>query len=150
MNGIKTGTKLRFTTRMLGYSSVLVLLLIIISVALFSRSEIQANIMRTPGMMYQQIDANTIANLYQISLVNKTFENKTITLKLENKQAGKIKIVGNQSFIKLKPQEITKATFFIEIQSREIRASNLKFKVNVFSENELIAEIKTSFLAPAE
>ncbi|MFN3315845.1 MAG: 4Fe-4S dicluster domain-containing protein, partial [Raineya sp.] len=150
MNGIKTGKKLKITGRIVGYSAVLVLFLTIICVALFSRREIKANIMRTPGMMYQQIDANTVANLYNITLVNKTFEEKTITLALDEQQAGKIKLVGNQNEIKLKPQEILKGTFFIEIPNKEIKESNLKFKVKVFSENKLITEIKTSFLAPAE
>lgn len=150
INGIKTGKKLKLTGRMIGYSAVLVLLLTIISVALFSRAEIQANIMRTPGMMYQQIDAQTVANLYNITLVNKTFEEKTITLALDENQQGKIKLVGNQTAFKLKPQEILKGTFFIEIPTKEIKESNLKFKVKVFSENKLITEIKTSFLAPAE
>jgi cytochrome c oxidase accessory protein FixG len=150
INGIKTGKKLKLTGRMIGYSAVLVLLLTIISVALFSRTEIQANIMRTPGMMYQQIDDQTVANLYNITLVNKTFEEKTITLALDENQKGKIKLVGNQTTFKLKPQEILKGTFFIEIPNKEIKESNLKFKVKVFSENKLITEIKTSFLAPAE
>ncbi len=150
INGIKTGKKLKLTGRMMGYSAILVLLLSIISVALFSRAEIQANIMRTPGMMYQQIDDQTVANLYNITLVNKTFEEKTITLALDENQKGKIKLVGNQTAFKLKPQEILKGTFFIEIPNKEIKESNLKFKVKVFSENKLITEVKTSFLAPAE
>ena len=150
MNGIKTGKKLRFTGRMAGYSAVLVLLLTIIGVALFTRAEIQANIMRTPGMMYQQIDKNTVANLYNITLVNKTFDEKTVTLALDETQAGVIKIVGNQKAFKLKPQEVLKGTFFIQIPNDKITESSMKFKVKVFSDKKLINEIKTSFLAPAE
>ena len=150
INGIKTGNKLKLTGRIMGYSAVLVLLLVIISVALFSRSEIQANIMRTPGMMYQKIDAQTVGNLYNITLVNKTFEEKVITLALEEKQVGTIKIVGNQKDFRLKPQEIFKGTFFIQIPSNQIKESTLKFKVKVLSEKKLITEVKTSFLAPAE
>lgn len=150
MNGIKTGKKFSLNNRIIAYSGVLLLLLAIIGVALFSRSEIQANIMRTPGMMYQQIDADTVANLYNITLVNKTFEEKTITLSLDEKQAGTIKIVGNQKDFKLKPQEVLKGTFFIQIPNKEIEESNLRFKVKVFSDKKLITEIKTSFLAPAE
>jgi polyferredoxin len=150
MNGIKTGKKLRFTGRMAGYSAVLVLLLTIIGVALFTRAEIQANIMRTPGMMYQQIDKNTVANLYNITLVNKTFDEKIVTLALDETQAGVIKIVGNQKAFKLKPQEVLKGTFFIQIPNDKITESSMKFKVKVFSDKKLINEIKTSFLAPTE
>lgn len=150
MQGIKSGKKFKITGRMVGYSAVLVLLLAIIGVALFTRDEIQTNIMRTPGMMYQKIDAHTVGNLYNITLVNKTFDEKTVTLALEEKQAGTIKIVGNQKEFRLKPQEVLKGTFFIQIPNSEIKESVLKIKVKVFSENKLIEEIKTYFLAPAE
>ncbi|GAB4489942.1 MAG: cytochrome c oxidase accessory protein CcoG [Raineya sp.] len=150
MNGIKAGKKLKLTGRIIGYSAVLILLLVIIGVALFLRSEIQANIMRTPGMMYQQIDAQNVANLYNITLVNKTFKEKTITLALEEKKMGTIKIVANQNNFKLKPQEVLKGTFFIVIPNKNIKESSLKIKVNVFSDDKLITSIKTSFVAPAE
>jgi cytochrome c oxidase accessory protein FixG len=150
MNGIKTGKKLTFTARMAGYSAVLVLLLSIIGFALFTRTDVQVNIMRTPGLMYQQINAYTVANLYNASLVNKTFDNQEITLQLEEGQAGVIKLVGNQKTIQLKPQEVLKATFFIEIPTKSIQSSSLKFKVKAFANGKHIADIKTSFLAPAE
>ncbi|KOY85986.1 cytochrome C oxidase [bacterium 336/3] len=150
VNGIKSGKKLKLSARIIGYSSVLVLLLVIIGVALFTRTDVQANIMRTPGMMYQQIDAHTVANLYSISLVNKSFDNKEITLKLEDGQVGKIKLLGNQSSVKLKPQEISKATFFIEIPNKSITENHIKLKIKVFKNGEFFTDIKTTFLAPVE
>ncbi|MCU0439272.1 MAG: cytochrome c oxidase accessory protein CcoG [Raineya sp.] len=150
VNGIKSGKKLKLSARIIGYSTVLVLLLVIIGIALFTRTDVQANVMRTPGMMYQQIDANTVANLYNISLVNKSFDSKEITLKLEDGQVGKIKLLGNQNSIKLKPQEITKATFFIEIPNKSISESHMKLKIKVFKNGEFFTDIKTTFLAPAE
>jgi len=83
--------------------------------------------------------------------VNKTFGDKEITLKLQDGQAGVIKLVGNnQQSFKIKAQEVLKGTFLIEIQKKDIQDSNLKFKVLVYDKGKLINEIKTSFMAPAE
>jgi len=150
LNGIQAGEKLRFSGRIMGYSVVLLVLLGIIGAALFTRKEVQVNIMRTPGMMYQQIDDQTVANLYNAALVNKSFETKEIRLELAEGQKGKIRLVGNQKTIRLKPQEITKATFFIEIPNKSIEASSLEFRVRVLVNNKHLTDIKTSFLAPSD
>ncbi|MDX1904146.1 MAG: cytochrome c oxidase accessory protein CcoG [Thermonemataceae bacterium] len=150
MNGIKNGKKLSFNWRMAAYSTVLVVLLSIIAISLSMRSDVQVNVMRTPGLMYQEINKTTVANVYNVTLVNKTFGDKEITLKLQDGQAGVIKVVGNQKSFKLKPQEVLKGTFLIEIQKKDIQETNMKFKVMVYDNGKLISDIKTSFMAPAE
>jgi cytochrome c oxidase accessory protein FixG len=71
-NGITNKEPLRFTTRMKLYSVLLSLLVVILAALLVTRKDVDATVMRTPGMLYQERGTDSISNLYNIKLANKT------------------------------------------------------------------------------
>lgn len=153
MNGIRTGKKFQITGRMIGYSVVLLVLLGVMTAALMLRKDVQINIMRTPGILYQEIGKNkdTVANLYNATLVNKTFRKQKVYLKLAKGQVGKIQWVATNQELILQPQEVLKVTFFIQIPKKAVTTSTMKVHLNAFNEKEqLLYSTTTSFLAPAE
>lgn len=93
-NGIDQQQKLRFTTRLKVYTTVLVLLLTAISFMLGSRKPVSGTIMRTAGMLYQERGADSLSNLYRIKLVNKTTKDIPLELKLEDEN-GVVAMIGN-------------------------------------------------------
>ncbi len=154
MNGIKTGKKFKVTGRMIGYSVVLTILLGVMATALAVRKDVQINIMRTPGMLYQEVGKNkdTVANLYNATLVNKTFNTQKIQLELAEGQIGKIQWVATSQEVVLQPQEVRKITFFIQIPKNTINASTMKVKIQAFNAEtqKILYNAETSFIAPAE
>ena len=64
--------KFKFTARMKGYTAVLVVLIGILVGMLFMRNEVEANVLRLPGQLYERKDNNIISNVYTYKLVNKT------------------------------------------------------------------------------
>ncbi|HZH95596.1 MAG TPA: FixG Ig-like domain-containing protein, partial [Flavisolibacter sp.] len=149
LKGIQEKIPFRFTPRMLGYSVVLVLLLSLVTILFSIRKAIEVTILRTPGMLYQQIDAHTIGNLYNVEFVNKTFQDMPLELKLKN-SPGRIKWVGSHQSLSVPGQEIVKAAFFIELPKQHIQTNNTKLIVEVYAHGKLISEEETSFLGPAE
>ncbi|GAB4336869.1 MAG: cytochrome c oxidase accessory protein CcoG [Flammeovirgaceae bacterium] len=146
LNGIKNKTPLKFTSRMAAYSIVLAILLGVLSFLLVSRQDVQVTILRVPGSLSQELDSLTVGNLYNIEMVNKTFEEINLEIALANSE-GKIKIIGQESnILKLKEGEVMKSTFFIEMPKSKIKKANQKLKVLIKSNNELIDEVETSFL----
>lgn len=147
IEGIKEKKPLRFTTRIVAYSAVLVALLSLLSYLLLSRKAVEMTVLRTPGMLYQQPDSLTVSNLYNLELVNKTNETTQITLKVKD-DLGIIKWVTQEEKLQLKGQEIFKTSFFIYIPKNKLQKMNTKIYVQAYRNGELLTETKTSFAAP--
>jgi cytochrome c oxidase accessory protein FixG len=144
-NGIVDGIKLRFTPRTIGYSAILLVLILVTNILLFGRSPVETIILRTPGLMYQETDDGNIVNLYNIKIVNKTAESRTIELKLKSPN-GKITIVGGDMIVP--KQGLFESAFFVEIPQKNIFMSRLPIYLEVYIEDEMIEEIRSSFIGP--
>jgi len=144
-NGILEGVKLRFTPRIAGYTSILLALLIITNIFLFGRSPVETTILRTPGLLYQETDDGNIANLYNLKIVNKTHESQAVELRLKSPK-GTIKMVGGDLVIP--GGGLFKSAFFVEIPVKNIIVARQSIYIEVFSGQELIEEIRSSFIGP--
>jgi cytochrome c oxidase accessory protein FixG len=147
LNAIEKKSKFRFTSRMIGYSVLLTLLAGVLVVLLATRTDFSINILRTPGMLYQKQTGDMISNLYDFNIVNKTFNEAQISLKLVN-IPGEIKIVGNE--LTLTPQQKLEAKFLLFIPESEINRMNTPVTIGVYSNDKLIQSIQTSFLGPVK
>jgi cytochrome c oxidase accessory protein FixG len=144
-NGINEEKKLSFSPRIAGYSIILSILLIITTLFLANRTEIEMTILRTPGLLYQETDDHYISNLYNIKVVNKTQSEKLLELKLKSPQ-GRIKLIGGPLLVP--GDHLFESAFFIEIPARMIKFSHIPIYLEIFSGRELLNEMRTSFIGP--
>ncbi|HEY3430015.1 MAG TPA: cytochrome c oxidase accessory protein CcoG, partial [Cyclobacteriaceae bacterium] len=89
-NSIKEGVQKLINPRVIGYSFVLLALLSLLGFTLLTRSDIETNVFKVPGTLYQKTDDEFITNLYNIEFVNKTFNNISLQLKVESPAAAVI------------------------------------------------------------
>jgi hypothetical protein len=129
---------------------VLLVLMGILITLLVTRSNVDATILRTPGMLFQKSEKGNIINLYNISVINKTNEEMPITLKLMAPAQGSIQVVKNN--LVLPKQGITEGVFLAEIPPQYLKGINseIEIEVGVYSNGELIAVEKTKFMGPAK
>lgn len=145
-SGIESKTPFRITTRIVAYSAVLVLLLGILGFSLGSRHDVETTILRTPGMLYQQVDGGYIANLYNVQVINKTMEEFTVSLRLVEPATGRIKQIGQDLVVP--SREMAKGAFFIEIPADQLAGDKNKITVEIWSEDRLLDKVRTNFLGP--
>jgi cytochrome c oxidase accessory protein FixG len=145
-NSIVRGVKLKFTTRIKAYTSVLALLLSLLVFLLVSRTDLDARLMRTAGMTYTSLPDGRISNLYNLKLANKTHKDITYTLKLENIK-GEIQIVGNSSPI-VKKEEYAHLQFFVKLNRSEVKGWKTELTVGMYENNKKIKTIEANFIGP--
>jgi cytochrome c oxidase accessory protein FixG len=145
-NSIKNGFQKLLTGRVKGYSVVLVLLMGAFVSLIVTREDLQGTVTRFPGMTYQAREDGTISNLYQITLINKTFEPQKVELK-SLASGMKIEIVGEQEWV-LEPQSKFEGRFFLVRSQEDIQVSQEKVKLILLNRDEEIDQIKTNFTAP--
>jgi polyferredoxin len=144
--GITDKVELKFTPRIAAYSALLVVLLVLQGFLLINRNQIEATVLRVPGMLYQEQPGNRISNLYNVQLLNKTTEPMTITLRLENGQEGEIKVVGEN--IVVPESSSAEVICFVELPRSTIKAAKTSLQIGIYSNGKLIEKAKTNFLGP--
>jgi len=147
-NGIVNKEPLRYTLRMKLYTGLLCVLVVLLSALLLSRKDVDATVMRAPGMLYQERGADSISNLYNIKVANKTTRDVPLFLRLEN-AAGKIEVIGGKT-IRLKKDDEGAGAFFIILPRQSVRERKTLLHIGLYEGNKKIDEIRTNFLGPVE
>lgn len=145
LTGIEENRKKIFTPRVIAYTAVLGVLLIVNAVLLSSRTDIETIILRTQGQIYQEVDENTVSNLYNYHLINKTNKEIPVEFKLAG-EVGRIKLVGNPPVAA--PTEEAEGVLFIEMPIDELKDYRTKLFIEVYSEGQLIDKVKAMFIGP--
>jgi len=143
-NQIEKRLPFKLTTRIVAYSGVLLVLLIGLFSALLLRSDVETTVLRTSGMLFQEQPGGKISNLYNFKIVNKTFDEKNLTFKLEDFE-GEFKFVGD-SDLTIEGQELREGEFFLIVDKKNIKKRSSKIKIGVYENGEKIETVKTKFL----
>jgi cytochrome c oxidase accessory protein FixG len=145
-NGLKEGASLRYTPRMKLYTALLLALSVFLAILLVSRKEVSATIMRTPGMLYQERGADSISNLYNIKVVNKTSRRIPLVLKVED-ATGNLQVIGHVD-VDVKAEGQGSGIFFITRKRNEIIKRKSVVRIGLYEGDHRIDIIQTNFLAP--
>ena len=145
--GIKNGHKTTWNARNKAYSAVLVILFSFFIYTLLSRPAVETTILRTPGLLFQENTDNTISNLYNIKIVNKTHDKIPLEIRILSHK-GEIKMAG--STMDIKDQAMFESTFILFIPKNELKSDKTEVEFGIFSNNELIETYKTTFVGPTK
>jgi cytochrome c oxidase accessory protein FixG len=144
-NSIESGEKFKFSPRLIGYSTVLAFLVTLFITLMMTRAPIETTILRTPGIMFQETDDGKIANLYNIKVMNKTFDKKRLILQLKS-PAGKLEMVGGN--LTAAEGNLAEGAFFIRIPKEAVRQNKTIATIQIYANQKLVDEITTSFVGP--
>jgi cytochrome c oxidase accessory protein FixG len=143
-SNIEKETKFRFTPRIISYTILLTVLVALITVLLINRTDVEVNIMRTPGMLYQDQPDNKISNLYNFHIINKTFDDIVVEFKLLNKN-GKLVVLGDS--LSVPEQEVYEGRFMVVLSKDSINTVKFPIRVGVYQGGEEIDVIRSTFLS---
>ena len=146
-DNIERKAKFTFNPRLKGYAAVLTILTVVFIGMLFLRNDLEANILRLPGQLYEHKEGNIISNVYTYKLINKTSKDiDDVSFKLLSHK-GKIDLVSHRSF-EVPAQQLAEGTLFIEINNATLNGDKDKLKIGVYSGDQLIETTTARFLAP--
>ena len=143
--GIRHGIKKIWNARNRAYSLVLVILLSFFIYSLLSRPVIETTILRTPGLLFQENADQSISNVYNIKVVNKTHEFIPLELRILSHE-GTIQMAGGP--MQVSDQSVYESTFILYLQPAELTGGNTEIEFGIYTDNELIETLKASFVGP--
>ena len=145
-NSIKQGFQKLFTGRVKGYTFVLMLLVAAFVSLIATREDLEGTITRFPGMTYQARPDGKVSNLYNITLINKTFEPQSVTI-VSMADGMKVEIVGDTNWV-LEPQTKFEGRFFLVKEQSDVKVPQEKVHLVLSAEGVEFDDIETNFMAP--
>lgn len=146
LNGIERREPLRFTPRLQGYCVILLVLMTMLGLMLFLRSDVEATVLRAPGSLFQQMPDGHFSNLYTVKVVNKTSREMPVELRLEN-PAGSLRVMG-QGAILVAAQKLSENSVLIELDPAALKSGTTPLIIGVYSGGKKMQTLKTAFIGP--
>lgn len=145
---IQEGKKFKFTGRMLAYTLVLIGMVVAINVFLFSRKDVEVKFLHVPGRNYT-VTENTVSNMYQYTLYNKTNREMSVRLSLKSHKEGTIKAIQGVTPIVLGRGSVEQGVVEISIPREDLKSYKEKVVLIAVDENgKELDDYVTSFSAP--
>lgn len=144
LKNIQDKIRFKFTTRIAIYTLILTLLLAIFGYLLTIRTDVDIKILRIPGMLYQDQPNDRISNLYNVNIVNNTFDSVQVKLTLKNIE-GELNIIGDD--LNLDEQEKFEGRFMIIFDKSQITKVNTPIEIGIIIGGKEVKTVKTAFLS---
>ncbi len=148
-NSILDGVQHLITPRVIGYSAVLVVLVVILSFTLATRSDVETTVLKVPGTLYQKTDDGFFTNLYTLEFVNKTFSEMPLQLRVKSPATATL-VIPEGEIILLPAEGLLKRMCFIKIPAGDIVQSRTVVVIGIYRDEELMEEVKVKFIGPVK
>lgn len=135
-----------FTARVWAYTAVLTVLMIVFGFLINSRVMVEAIVLRSPGQLYQQVSEDTLVNVYNYKLINKTMSGLNMNIRLISPK-GRVKIAG-ESDIYLPESGLKDGVMLLFLNKEELTGRRTEVVLGLYQEGKLIDEIETNFNGP--
>ncbi len=146
LNGIERGERLRFTPRLKLYLGVLCVLASVLALMIFTRSDVEATLLRAPGSLFQKMPDGRYSNLYTVRLVNKTARDLPVELRLES-PPGSIEVMGQGGTVAV-AQKLMQNSILVELDAFDMKPGTTPVIIGVYSDGRKLQTLKTAFVGP--
>ncbi|MFO7825640.1 MAG: cytochrome c oxidase accessory protein CcoG [Cyclobacterium sp.] len=147
-NSIQKGTSKLITGRVKAYSAILLLLITGFVGLLSTRTDLGATVTRFRGMTYQQREGDRISNLYELTLINKTFEPQEVDLVPEDPTIT-LERVGDTDW-NLEGQTKFEGRFFLVKAQADMQVPQESIVLLLQQNGQTIDKIETNFMGPVK
>ena len=148
LEGIEKRRPPRFTPRLAAYTGVLLLLLGGLAYLLLARRPFESTLLRAPGLTYQQRPGRQVSNLYNLEVLNKTFDDAHLSVRPLD--AGtRIEFVGSPPD-SVAAGEAVKMPLFLILPASKITSTKTEVHLQVLRNGQPVQNLKTNFMGPVE
>jgi cytochrome c oxidase accessory protein FixG len=148
-NSIVNKVQKLWNTRVMAYSAVLLALLLLLGFLVSTRSSVETTILKVPGTLFQQEEGRKVNNLYNIEFVNKSFDQKELTLTIVSPTSATLKLIGEPKII-LPAGQLIKRVLIIEIHNENIVNVKTNVLIEVRENDKVLEVVKTKFIGPIQ
>jgi len=144
-NAIREKKQKVLTPRVAGYSGILLILLTAFITMLTLRPDTETSILREPGTLYQELPNDRYSNIYNVKVLNKTFEEMPIEIRLESPEG---EIVSLGAIEAVAAQNSAEGRFMVQLPRESLSGSQTEITFGIYSGDEKLETVTSGFLGP--
>ena len=137
--------KWHFTARSGFYTVVLAAILATFVYFIVTRNPVEATVLRSPGMLYQEQADGKISNLYNLKLVNKSSLDLPLRITLTD-GIGEVQVIGARPV--LKKQSLGEFVFFVMMDRKLVSNGKKEIGIAIFSGDRELDRTTATFVGP--
>jgi cytochrome c oxidase accessory protein FixG len=145
VNNIENKTGFKYTGRIRAYIAVMLVLLIASVVIVVTRNSIESNVLKVSGSSFRESNNGEVSNIYNLGMVNKTFEDKVVQLHVLNEDV-QLQMISNDSLLPANSE--MKQRFVLRMAQKDIHKNIIPIELELYADGEMINTFETTFLAP--
>ncbi|MDZ7807900.1 MAG: cytochrome c oxidase accessory protein CcoG [Gracilimonas sp.] len=145
-HAIREGKQKVLTPRVAGYSGILLVLLATFVTLLTLRPDTETSILREPGTLYQELPGDRYSNIYNVKVLNKTFEDIPVDIRLVAPE-GNIVSLGTVDLVE--SQNSAEGRFMVQLNNDQLTGSQTELTFEVYSGDKKLETVTSGFLGPA-
>ena len=119
----------------------------LLSFTLLTRSDVETNVFKVSGTLYQRSEDGFITNLYNVEFVNKTFEDLPLEIKVESPVTASL-VKADGKAITAPAEGLLKVIYFIKIPAASITTARTVVILGVYKDGKLLEKVKVKFIGP--
>ncbi|MCS6771243.1 MAG: cytochrome c oxidase accessory protein CcoG [Kiritimatiellae bacterium] len=144
---IAEGRPFRPNARMALYTILLLALTGVLAGILITRDNVETQILRAPGSMFQEMPGGEIGNLFLVKVVNKTPREIPVDLRIESPPDARLTLAGGAL---VAPREgLAQSAAVISAPRGRFIDGNLPIEIGVYENGERVRVRKTNLVGPA-
>ncbi|HNY01240.1 MAG TPA: cytochrome c oxidase accessory protein CcoG [Bacteroidales bacterium] len=142
---IAEGKPWHFTWRSSFYTAVLGILLAALTWFLTTRNPVEATVLRSPGMLFQEQEGGRISNLYSVKVVNKSGSDLTFEIR-ELSGTATVQVIGKPPMVA--KQSLGETVFFLVADKGKLHGSKTEMEIGIFSGGKMLDKTRATFVGP--
>lgn len=140
--------KFKFSLRQKAYLVAMTLIIVVMAVLLFLRTDVEATILRNAGSTFTVQQNGQITNMYKINIVNKTNNALGFSINTNFKDA-EVQIIGNNANEMLVEKgELYNGIMLVTVSPDDINGLQTPITFEIVGEGKVLDVAKSSFLGP--
>ena len=145
-HGVESGKRVLGGTRTYAYTAVLVVLFGILLATIMRRTDVESSILRLQGTMYQEVDEQTLSNMYNLKIINKTKDDLDLDIKLLSPIEGSIQLATQE--VLLKGNGHLETVLIIKIKKNNLKGKSTPIEIGIFDGEILLERSDNNFIGP--
>ncbi len=145
-DAIRTGRASWLTARVKAYAAVWALLVTGVVTLFAVRHDLDVLILRQPGTLYATFDGDTVANFYNLQVINRTARTHDLEYRVVSPAGATVTPLGQVG--SAAPNGLIESRLLVKVPSENLTGAATPVRFEVKSDGRVIEVIDSSFLGP--
>lgn len=146
---IENGTKFKVTVQAYVYAAGLAVIMAGFFFFLSNSGDLHTKLLRAPGQTYTMTPEGNVTNLYNISVTNKSKQERNLDFRLAEGTKGSLMLIGDDDLsMELAADGLSEGSIIVELPPESLGELSFDIGIEILEDGKVIETVTTKFNGP--